>query len=78
MKAIELNVPDDVYSKLQDLASRDHQSIDGFARQKLEEFVHAFEAFAELEHRAKRGNRKEFESSMAKVPKVPPIHGDEL
>jgi hypothetical protein len=78
MKAIELNVPDEVYEKLEDLASQDHQSVAAFALRKLEEFSRAVEEFRELERRAQRGNRKTFESSMAKVPRVPPVPGDEL
>lgn len=78
MKAIELTVPDDVYEKLQNLASHDHQSVNVFALRKLEEFARAFEDFRELERRAQRGNRGKFEAAMAKVPGVPPTPGDEL
>ena len=78
MKAIELNMPDDVYEKLENLASHDHQSVNVFALRKLEEFARAFEDFRELERRAQRGNRQKFEEAMAKVPKVPPMPGDEL
>jgi predicted DNA-binding protein len=78
MKAIELNMPDDVYEKLENLASHDHQSVNAFALRKLEELARAFEDFRELERRAQRGNRQKFEESMTKVPKVPPMPGDEL
>ncbi|HEV7924249.1 MAG TPA: hypothetical protein VGR14_02770 [Verrucomicrobiae bacterium] len=78
MKAIELNMPDDVYEKLENLASHDHQSVDAFALRKLEELARAFEDFRELERRAQRGNRQKFEEAMTKVPKVPPMPGDEL
>ena len=78
MKAIELNVPDDVYEKLENLASHDHQSVNVFALRKLEEFTRAFEDFRELEGRAKRGSREKFEAAMAKVPNAPPMPGDEL
>jgi hypothetical protein len=78
MKAIALNLPDEVYEKLQNLASQDHQSVDVFALRKLEEFSRAVEDFRELERRAQRGSRKNFESSMAKVPNAPPVSGDEL
>jgi len=77
MKAIELNIPDGVYRKLEDLALRDHQSVDAFALRKLEEFALAFDYFRELERRAQRGNREKFESAMAKVPLIPPVPGDE-
>ena len=78
MKAIELNLPDDVYEKLENLASHDHQSVNVFALQKLEEFTRAFEDFRELERRAQRGSREKFEAAMAKVPDVSPMPGDEL
>ena len=78
MKAIELNMPDEVYQKLENLASQDHQSVSVFALRKLEEFARAVEDFKELERRAQRGSRKEFNSSMAKVPNVPPAPGDEI
>jgi hypothetical protein len=78
MKAIELNMPDDVYKKLADLASHDHQSVNAFALQKLEEFARAVEGFKELERRAQRGSHEKFQVAMAKVPNVPPLPGDEL
>lgn len=78
MKAIELNMLDDVYEKLEDLATHDHQSVNVFALRKLEEFARAFEDFRELERRAQRGNREKFKAAMAKVPNVPPVPGDEI
>ena len=78
MKAIELNMPADVYEKLENLASRDHQSVNVFALRKLEEFVRAFENFRELERRAQRGSREKFEAAMGKAPNAPPMPGDEL
>ncbi len=78
MKAIELKMPDEVYRKLENLASHDHQQVDAFALRKLEEFVGAVESFAELERRAKRGDVEKFRAAMAKVPNVPAMPGDEL
>jgi predicted DNA-binding protein len=77
MKAIELNMPDEVYQKLENLASQDHQSVNAFASRKLEEFARAVEDFNELERRAQRASREKFESSMAKVPNASPVPGDE-
>jgi hypothetical protein len=78
MKAIELKMPDDVYEKLENLASHDHQPVNVFALRKLEEFARDFEDFRELERRAQRGSREKFQSAMARVPNVPPVPGDEL
>ena len=78
MKPIELNVPDKVYKKLQNLASQDHQSVNAYALRKLEELARAFEDFTELERCAQRGSRKRFQASMAKVKNAPPEPGDEL
>jgi len=77
MKAIELNMPDEVYKKLENLASQDHQSVNAFALRKLEELARAFEDFKELEQRARGGNREKFQEAMAKVPNIPPVPGDE-
>ncbi len=78
MKAIELNMSDDIYQKLENIASHDHQSVDAFAVRKLEEFARAFESFNDLERRAQRGTQEKFHAAMAKVPNVPPMPGDEL
>ncbi len=78
MKAIELKMPDEVYQKLENLASQDHQSVNAFASRKLEEFARAVEDFKELELRAQRASREKFEASMAKVPNIPPVPGDEV
>ncbi len=78
MKAIELNMPDEIYQKLENLALQDHQSVNAFASRKLEELARTVEDFKELERRSQRASRQNFESSMAKVPNVPPIPGDEL
>ena len=78
MKAIELTMPDDVYAKLENLASHDHQSVNVFGVPTLEEFARAFEDFRELERRAQRGKREKSQASVAKLPKVPPVPGDEL
>ena len=78
MKAIELKMPDEVYQKLENLASQDHQSVNAFVSRKLEELARAVEDFKDLERRAQRASRKKFEASMAKVPNVPPVAGDEI
>jgi hypothetical protein len=78
MKAIELKMPDEVYRKLENLASHDHQQVDAYALRKLEELVRAVESFAELERRAKRADVEKFRAAMAKVPNVPAMPGDEL
>jgi hypothetical protein len=78
MKAIELNMPDDVFEKLENLASHDHQSVNAFALRKLEEFARALQDFRQLERRAQRGSREKFQAAMAKVPNAPPVPGDEI
>jgi len=44
----------------------------------MEDYVRSADDFAELERRAKHGNRGDFERFMAKVPDAPPMPGDEL
>lgn len=77
MKAIELNMPDEVYRKLENLASQDHQSVNAFASRKLAELAAPLRISRKLEGRAQRASREKFESSMAWVPNVPPVPGDE-
>ena len=78
MKAIEPKMPDEVYRKLEGLASHDHQPVDAFALRKLEELVRGVENFTELERRAQRGSREKFRAAMSKVTNGKPVAGDEL
>lgn len=78
MKAIELEMPDDLYRKLESLASHDRQPVDAFARRKLEELVATVDSFADLERRAKRGDQAKFLKAMAKVPATTPMVVGEL
>jgi predicted DNA-binding protein len=78
MKAIELKMPDEVYQKLENLASNDRQQVDAFALRKLEELVRGVENFAELERRAQKGSSEKFHAAMAKVSNGKPVAGDEL
>lgn len=78
MKAIELKMPDEVYRKLEGLASHDHQPVDAFALRKLEELVRGVENFTELERRAQNGSPEKFRTAMAKVSNGAPMPGDEL
>jgi hypothetical protein len=78
MKSVELKMPDEVYQKLENMASHDHQQVDAFALRKLEELVRAVENFAELEHRATRGSMEKFRAAMAKVPNGALTPEDEL
>ncbi len=70
MKAIELNMPGDICKKLENLASHDHQpvNVNVFTLRKLEEFARAFEDFRELEQRAQRGSRENFQAHWARHP----------
>jgi hypothetical protein len=77
MKAIELKLPEDIYEKLESMASHEHQPVNAFAPRQLEELVCAFEDFRELERRARRGNRDQFQAAMAQVPNLPPMPADE-
>ena len=78
MKALELEMPDEIYRKLERMAANDHQQIDAFARRKLEELVTAVDSFGELERRAQRADRSKFEAAMTKVSAATPMVGDEL
>jgi hypothetical protein len=78
MKAIELNMPDEIYRKLESLGAQDQQSVNAFALRKLEEYASAFKDLKELVRRGRGGNREEFLMAMPKVPDATPMTGDEL
>jgi hypothetical protein len=78
MRAIELNMSDEVYKKLETMALHDKQPLEVFAVHKLEELARALDDYQELERRANAGDRRKFSEAMAKVPKSAPVKGDEF
>ena len=75
---VELQIPDELYEKLSDLAAQQQQPLVEFLAASLAEYVRSAEDFAELTRRARRSNPADWEALLAKVPDVPPMPGDEL
>lgn len=78
MKAVAIEVADEIYKKLEKLATDEQQPVTDFARTKLEELVRSFEGFAELKRKAELGNWEKFDAALSNVPSIQPLPGDEL
>jgi hypothetical protein len=57
------------------MASHNHQPVSTFAPRKPEESARAFDDFRELQNRARRGNRNQFQAAMTQVWNLPPRPG---
>jgi hypothetical protein len=78
MTKIEANVPDYLARQALAAAERERVSIDQIVALALSAQIAAWKGSDDIQTRAKRANLSEFDRIMAKVPKVPPLPGDEL
>lgn len=78
MSTISLRLADSLHETARDLARKDHVSINQFIATALAEKISALITGEYLEERAKRGSRKKFEKSMAKVADVEPEEYDKI
>lgn len=74
---ITLDLPENVYRKLEEFAARAGISVEAFVISAVRERVAAMEAEYDLTGRAVRGNRDAFLNVLDKAPDVPPLPGDE-
>ena len=78
MSVITVEIPESVRVALDAAAIREHKSVEQVASESLSRLVRAQHELDYLAERAKRGNRRDFDAFMAKVPDVPAMSGDEL
>jgi len=78
MSNLSLRLPDSLHEKVRDLAARDDISINQFITTAVAEKAAALLTVAYLAERAKRGDRSAFDRILARVPRVPPVPGDEV
>jgi hypothetical protein len=78
MTKIEANVPDYLAKQAFAVAEREKVSVDQIVALALSAQIAAWKGSDDIETRAKRANRADFDRIMAKVPDVPPMPGDEL
>jgi hypothetical protein len=77
MSTLSLRLPDSLHKKVRDLAAQDDISINQFIATAVAEKMAALMTLDYLAERAARGNRTAFERVLRKVPKRPPLPGDE-
>ncbi len=78
MSTISLRLPDSLHKAARKLAEKENISLNQLITLALAEKMSALMTEEYLEERAKRGDRREFERVLAKVPDVEPEDYDKL
>jgi len=78
MKTIQAQVPDFLARIAAEVAEREKVPLDQIIALALASQLAVWKARDDIETRAQRGNLADFDRIMAKVPKGPPLPGDEL
>ena len=78
METICVELPDSLHKNLKEITDRDSITINQFITSALSEKISAFMTQEYLEARAKRGSKKKFLETLAKVPDVEPEKHDRL
>ncbi|MBK9316450.1 MAG: toxin-antitoxin system HicB family antitoxin [Acidobacteria bacterium] len=72
MSTISLRLPESLHKRVRELAQQENISINQFITVALAEKLSALLTDEYLTERAKRGDRKKFESALAKVKEIDP------
>ena len=78
MSILEAKVPDLLLKQVQELADKEHVSVDQIVSIALAAQVSAAHTRESIASRAKRVDWQKVDEILARVPDVPPIPGDEL
>lgn len=78
MKTLTTHIPDTLFQQVEDLASREHLSLDQFVTVALSAQVSAWMTKNYLQERAERGTWEKFQRVLGKVPDVEPEEYDKL
>ena len=78
MSAMNLNIPESIKSRIEEIARQENVSVDQFVASAIAEKISAMQAEKYIEQRAKRGSRAKFEAAMNTVPDVEPDKEDRL
>jgi hypothetical protein len=78
LSTISLRLPDSLHKAARKLAEKENISLNQLITLALAEKMSALMTEEYLEERAKRGDRREFERVLAKVPDVEPEDYDKL
>ncbi len=78
MTAINVKLPDSIFKKAGEMAAKDGVSLDQFVSTAVAEKLSGWLTEDDMNRRAQRASREQFDAALAQVPNVPPIPGDEL
>ncbi len=78
MSTLSLRLPESLHRQIRELAQREGVSINQFLATAAAEKISALTTEEYLKDRAGRGRRSKFKSVLRKVPRRPPVEGDEL
>jgi hypothetical protein len=78
MSTLRLRLPVSLHRKLSDLAENEGVSLNQLISSAAAEKVAALMTQEYLLNRASRASRDKFDAVLARVPKAPPIAGDEI
>ena len=76
MSTLSLRLPDSLHDTARSLAKREHVSINQLISTVVAEKISALMTEDDLEERARRGKRKDYDAVLAKVPDVEPDERD--
>lgn len=78
MKTIEAQIPEPVLKRAQELAAREHISLEQLITLAVTQVVGIWSNESYVAIRAKRASREKFLDALKEVPDVEPIEGDRL
>lgn len=78
MSTLSLRLPESLHRQIKELARREGISINQLLATAAAEKISALTTEEYLKERAGRGRRSKFKSALRKVPRKPPVEGDEL
>ena len=78
MSTLNIQLPDSLYSSLQELAEQDGISMGQFVTLAIAEKIAALTTERYLQERANRGDRASYEAVLSKVPDIEPELHDKL
>jgi len=78
MSTLSLRLPESIHQKLGEVAEKEGVSINQLINSAVAEKLSALLTEKYLSERASRGDRRAFDSVLAKIPNAPAAPGDEL
>jgi hypothetical protein len=75
---LQVDIPDSLVRQANELAERQHVSVDQVVAAALSAQIAAAPARVSIAERAKRANRQRMDDILARVPANPPVLGDEM